>query len=305
MGLSAGSFQLRFAANAMASIPFIHNGLLTAGLVQTADTGQLSMASPPTFVNTANNSYGYNVYKFNDAAQSTLPLFLRIEWRNQNVASPSNFMHYFTLGTGSDGAGNITGVIIASTQMMYPASSATPTAINYGLFVCGDGSGFYIAHGLDYIDTTNFQYFTPCGFLLIDRGRNSSGVANATSAMIASSVNPTTWRLYSPVAFPGTLPTSNFGAMVGWPWALYTEGAGSVLPAFPYTWLDPAPQISKMVLSVNMADYGPFSTFSATHLGAAHTFIAHTIPGTTSGSYIPGMNFAQGNNSHSIALLYE
>jgi hypothetical protein len=149
------------------------------------------------------------------------------------------------------------------------------------------------------------------GFLMIDRGRTASGLANATSAVISYS-NGTSWamRLYSPVAFPGQLPSQNFGPYIGWPWSPFSEASGGVLPAFPFTYIDPAPQILLIPLSINSADFGPFQTFQATHLGAVHTFMAfpNTDPYTGIGyANITAYGVAGLGTSmnHRIALLYE
>lgn len=79
------------------------------GLIKTADTGQISwttVAKPAT----ANAMQGYEIFRFNDALQSTAPIFIKIEYGSGNYGGvyPA---YRTTVGKGTDGAGNITNVL--------------------------------------------------------------------------------------------------------------------------------------------------------------------------------------------------
>lgn len=121
------------------------------GLVQTEDTGQLDSLSPPVLSTTlgSNNTFGYRIFRFNDAMQAARPIFLKIVLnyvvRNSDTSSR---LPYFQLvvGTGSNGAGSITG---AGTTVARPytwagaawtALSAMPAGV-LPSFACG-GEGF-------------------------------------------------------------------------------------------------------------------------------------------------------------------
>lgn len=79
-------------------------------LQKTTDTGQVdwSTVTGPTVANTVS---GYEMYRFKDSLQSTAPIFLKVEWGNGTTAA--NGQMWFTVGTGSDGAGTITGTFFA------------------------------------------------------------------------------------------------------------------------------------------------------------------------------------------------
>lgn len=80
------------------------------GLVQTADTGQIdwgSVASP------SSGLAGYEIWRFDDAMQSVAPVYLKFQYGN-SAKTYENGRIQLDVGTGSDGAGNLTGVIKTS-----------------------------------------------------------------------------------------------------------------------------------------------------------------------------------------------
>lgn len=90
----------------------VHQGLLDVGWVQTADTGQLEVA---TFV-VANTDrlVGYRVYEINDAYSSDTPVYVKIHFYLLGTASTSPSNGYapfvgFQVGFATDGAGNFDG----------------------------------------------------------------------------------------------------------------------------------------------------------------------------------------------------
>lgn len=99
---------------------FIANCLEAGGIARTADTGQVNLATM-TFPGTNDAAAGYEIRAFSDALQATVPIYLKLEparWYSANVMG-----FYITIGTGSDGAGNITGVKWA--RQLYVINNAT------------------------------------------------------------------------------------------------------------------------------------------------------------------------------------
>jgi hypothetical protein len=74
------------------------------GFVQTADTGQVNWTTV-THPTLANTFQGYEVWKANDALQSTCPIFFKVEYGSSSTTNNPSIR--VTLGTGSDGAGTI------------------------------------------------------------------------------------------------------------------------------------------------------------------------------------------------------
>ena len=134
--------------------------MLAIGLTQTSDTGQVNWASvsrAPTISTVA----GYEIYRFNDAAQSTKPVFMKIEYGagSTNINNPQL---KFTFGTGSNGAGTITGAWSTSQQIGTNQSSTTA----FGSYACYDATTgiFWVApwHG----SATQNAYV---GFMMVAR----------------------------------------------------------------------------------------------------------------------------------------
>lgn len=81
-----------------------HTALTNAGLVQTADTGQVNhLTATRPAINVAND---YMVFRFDDSLQATAPIFVKMIFGSGAALGRLNVA--VTVGTGSDGAGNIT-----------------------------------------------------------------------------------------------------------------------------------------------------------------------------------------------------
>ena len=90
----------------------VHQGFLDVGWVQTADTGQLGVA---TFVAaTVDTLVGYRVYEINDAYSSDTPVYVKIHFYLLATSSMVASNGYaplvgFQVGFATDGAGNFDG----------------------------------------------------------------------------------------------------------------------------------------------------------------------------------------------------
>lgn len=82
--------------------------LQAAGLVQTADTGQINWTTV-TRPGSVNNAAGYEIYRFDDALQATAPLYIKLEYGTGNVADRPCI--WVSVGTGTNGAGTLTGSV--------------------------------------------------------------------------------------------------------------------------------------------------------------------------------------------------
>lgn len=89
--------------------------ILAVGMVATADTGQIDLTttSAPTV---PDQSMGYKIYRFNDTLQATAPVFIKLEFGSA-PAYANYACVYITLGTGTNGAGTITGTAMSRRQL--------------------------------------------------------------------------------------------------------------------------------------------------------------------------------------------
>lgn len=118
------------------------NAKLTAiGLTQTSDTGQINWASV-TRPGTSTNA-GYEIWRFNDAAHSTAPIFIRLDYGTGGSAARPRVQ--LTIGTGSNGSGTITGAVQSAVTVSATTGSATGGTVT-SYFCYADGF-LGIVHG--------------------------------------------------------------------------------------------------------------------------------------------------------------
>lgn len=99
------SFSMASDADFRTWCQAVHDGLDAAGLVQTADTGQINL-STVSVPGVANTVAGYEIWRFDDASQATNPVFIKLEYGTGSSTSRPQIKA--EAGTGSDGSGAIT-----------------------------------------------------------------------------------------------------------------------------------------------------------------------------------------------------
>lgn len=192
------------------------------GLVKTADTGQINMAGPPA-MGAAHTSYGYEIYRFADALQATSPVFMKIEYGSggQNGARPGLWI---TFGTGSDGAGNLTGRV--STRIPLSAYEASNTAGSNKCYVSGDTGRLCFS----LFNNTDTRY----GLLFsVERTCDAAGNLTGDGLMIIAkahfspgwTINEVAWDIvwwnYTFILPPGHASVAGRPALSGTNWCFY------------------------------------------------------------------------------------
>lgn len=238
--------------------------LLTGGWLDNADTGSINLTTVAA-PGGANASQGFKVYKMNDALQSTAPIFVKIEFGSGGAAGTPSF--WFTIGTGSDGAGTITGTIKSRTQHNAGASSTTPATKNlgssgtnrafFGLFLDGGVNQIFYWAIERSVDSTGAV--TNEGVFLI-WGHNNSGAPPFSNTQYV-------FRAATPVPPPevgchvvlgGANPTS-IGADVG------------VSSVIPIAGVAKQPPLNGLV--VRAGDFASYAVLTLTLYGASHTYV--------------------------------
>jgi hypothetical protein len=111
---------------------------MTEAIIQTADTGQI--ADPVVAVRPALGvSAGYAIFRTNDSQHSAYPLYFKFEFGSGTTAQTFAGM-WVTIGTGTDGAGNITGVRFARVQIGRNVAAANGTVYEHA---CAWGDGWF------------------------------------------------------------------------------------------------------------------------------------------------------------------
>lgn len=145
--------------------------LSTIGLVQTADTGQINWTTVTR--PGANVEAGYEMWRFNDTQQGTSPIFLRVGYgTNAQTTGPRV---QFTVGTGSNGSGTITGTApFTINNISASSTSETTDTLRNSYFCMVDGAFVW-----SWKNASNTRSWG-----MISRTVDSSGVADADGAMV-------------------------------------------------------------------------------------------------------------------------
>lgn len=278
----------------------LHNALLAIGMVQTADTGQINFASIVTLP-TADTNAGYGIYELNDSLSGTHPIYLKV---NYSVGQSSTAEPGFQFGTGTNGAGTLTGVF-GSQRSVYNAGT-TGSSTTDSIFCKVDG---YLLIWMFKDMTVNEAQGQ---ILVLERARNLDGSLRGDALLLyrsgygadpgASGVH-NWWYGYTysdqtflsfsqPVCLPSPFASSGLG--------------GGVIPMFlmPLMWspgTDPWQPIG-------IAGIGPTDNtgvpFSAYAYGASHQYWAPAY-NATFGINTPPIYAGGATVQQAMALLWE
>jgi hypothetical protein len=111
--------------------------MVAMGLTRTADAGAIDWATvtKPTAIYTV---AGWEIFQFTDALQATAPVLIKIEWGTGQDSAYRSKAIWITVGTASDGAGNLTG--LTTTRLEIANSAATAAAYVTPTLVAGDAN---------------------------------------------------------------------------------------------------------------------------------------------------------------------
>jgi hypothetical protein len=141
------------------------NAMVTAGLVRTADTGQYGGVANWAAVTlpVAGGSI-YEILRFNDTAQATNPVYVRMVY-GRGAANQARIA--VSIGTGTDGAGNLTDNVsgVSETSGNLPTASTTL----YACYVAGAAGWLTVLLWRDYTSSKSPYTFA------IERSLNTSG----------------------------------------------------------------------------------------------------------------------------------
>lgn len=149
----------------------IQDAFLNVGLVQTTDTGQVTDWNVVTYPTVVSTPWVYQVFRFADPLQATKPIFIRVEYRFHTTNT--NWYLAVFIGTGTDGAGNITGLVQAYNLQYNIAGNSARYTDTRPIYSFSDGSSFWLAYGYHPTAVTN----NGAGWFWIERYRDSGGGA--------------------------------------------------------------------------------------------------------------------------------
>lgn len=178
-------------ASFRAWIQVVIDTLTAAGLARTTDSGQINVEAV-TRPTAANTIVGYAVWRMSDPLQSVAPVFIKTSFGSGGTSGYPRLT--IDVGSGSDGAGNITGAVaqaVTTAPMATSSGSALP-APGLSMAVCNDwGVAFCGAH----IGGTLSGVGTGFGFAIhrtVDSGGSPTSEGVMVNASGGSSTSATT-----------------------------------------------------------------------------------------------------------------
>jgi hypothetical protein len=231
----------------------IHDGMVLAGWVQTADTGQINLTTATRAA--AGAIRGYEVWRPNDAVQATNPFFLKIGYGNAGAGQASGKLQ-FTFGYATDGAGNLAAPSIGPLDIE-PMSVAPATPTTATAYISGDTSRVAMAMGLGSgEDETSWGVFS-FERMHADDGTDEAGMLYGIAAPFGGK-----WGLFPgggyPIAAegytPALAPTTELNARY--------EDDVSLFPIYPFNGRFANPM--KGLAGYMLADISALSTITAT-----------------------------------------
>ena len=250
--------------------------LAAIGLIQTADTGQINWTTVVR-PGTAATDAGFEIWAFPDALQATAPIYLKIAYGNVNGLNSPRVR--IQVGTGTNGAGTLTGVTTALNLIhQQNGNSFTSNNSSQSYFCFKDGQ---LALGWKIPEATPAITTGIAGFFCLSRTVDSNGQPTATGVHVfwgagtsSSQTASQSLRFASPSqAFTEQSATINcmygFLAQV----QLNTSVGSDTQVALGFTWM---PRMQPLI--------SPCGVLS-TELTAGTTFNA-TLVGTTPRTYL-------------------
>lgn len=265
----------------------IKTNLAAAGLVQTADTGQINWvtATRPA-VNTA---AGYEIWRLPDSS-----LFFKIEY-GSSASAITTPQFWMTVGQGSNGSGTLTGQLSTrSSWSTNQAQSGWGSAIPFTSYISVTNNALMIAWK---IHTNNTQ--GPAALIVVGKSVDSAGASNTDGFGVLylnqSIVNFQSVRL---IATAATLASSAFFALT--PGNPASTLIGSNAQVY-HVWMN-IPEMRPFPWAVvyKPTELATHLTFPATMVAAvSHTYICIGI--LAAGTVITGT----GSNAWMLALIFE
>lgn len=278
----------------------------TLGLTQTSDTGQIntSTVTRPT----TNTAGGYVILRFNDTAQSTAPIFMKIEFGTGSSATSPAF--WITVGTSSNGSGTINGVTMVRVMTTPNSNAPGSTSVPYVTRACYNTTAGFL--GLCW-KMNGFSTSQGMGGFCVFRSADNTGavttdavmmIANASSATGGSSsvgfmqvISNLTGVSYT----TGTWPSNSIGFMPFLPTSTLFSGNGSVGPMFQFT---PVFGITPWMAIAGVTEIAIGSTAVMTLIGStSHTYMS--VGNMWGGSTMLIQGLTAGTTGYTVMMLWE
>lgn len=239
------------------------------GLVQTADTGQIDWL---TVVRAAvSTTAGYEIWRFNDSLQGTAPIFMRVDYGTGTNANAPRIQ--ITVGTGSDGAGTITGTALTIARSMSLGNAAQTSDTLRTSYMCAT-EGFF---GFNWKIGAGGQAE---GYFFVCRSVDATGAPTATAALViwmrvTISIDSQALRFAAPAAAFTTKTTAVTAQICPWPQTPSASLVGTDPQAAVAFTITPRVEPLVGICGVLNTEFPTGNTFQSTQVGTTpRTYIA-------------------------------
>lgn len=164
----------------------------TTKFPKSADTGQINWGA----VNkpAVNVSGGYEIRYLNDSMHASAPIYVKLEF-GTNANSTAYPAMWITIGTGSNGSGTITGIVLAREEIFAGNYVLDSTVAVKASYYCGVDGCIWFAFKTKNRNTN----IAPVFAMYIERTRDSAGTA--TSEGFVYYRGPYQWGNYAATSF--------------------------------------------------------------------------------------------------------
>lgn len=278
-------------ANFKAWAQALSNQIRTFGFTNTSDTGQLNGAGGNNWAGVAavpgSAAYFYEIFQSNDGLTT---FYVKVEYGN-NTGTNSPYVRV-SVGTGTNGAGTLSGFVIGPNSLPTTVNTPTSTTTTFECDFSGDAGRLCILMWRN--STLGAQMFA------IQRTLDATGAATATGVTlwVASIIGAGSRGTYqATIKFGVGAAPNNFGTasatLNGWQCSLLNNGANSAAfdGVIPLDLAQPlygrVDYVSTAVGIGLAADFAEGVSFSITVYGASRTYMP-----TKTGIYLGNTAFA-------------
>lgn len=228
---------------------------LALGWTMTSDTGQINFATvtKPGVVSTA---AGYNMFRMSDSLQATVPCFLKIEYGCGN--STTYPACWVTVGSATDGAGNLSGRVSSRITLGIQAGGVTVYPSRFSIST--NRLCLNLWYGATYnpvlaIERTHDASGadTSAGIMIFAYGWNGSAATVNSQVLLTAGPVTTMNTSYWNTTLPPALTTNAFASDV-YLYPVRTWGAGETSPSNQFMVYYPSDLTPQNPLSIKMWD---------------------------------------------------
>lgn len=264
----------------------LHNAFVECGLVATNDSGQIDfdVATRP-----ATHSFdNYRIYRFDDAMQSSRPIFIRVEYGTG--ADTDRPALRIGVGSGTDGSGKLTGMALNAKYVSYDRMDTSNHQTRlYPTRVCVVDGCFWFVSGTGSYSSSTSSLPSAWAFFVIGRTVDNVGDADDRGALVITRNNSDSTSA-SPTAYMASYPwTFRYNKSAIFPMDIGSSClfVGGIQPtvdsgkfqAFVHYASFPEAVLVPWLFTVNNSELSEGATFDASPVGGTgHKYISLGLP---------------------------